>query len=170
MRLVPKGKILLGVPVPSSRLSIDINAPAQSTFDLIHEYDKRPLWDSMLCEARLLNGATVAAQGVRSRCVGSWKCLWIPIEAIYVSFKSGKVAAVKMVNRPLFFAEFAATIRHDALDSQSSTVTYIYNFKSKPRWLAPVFEPVMNAVLAREVRHRLRALKSYAESLVADGR
>ena len=169
MRLVPKGKILLGVPVPSSRLSIDINAPAQSTFDLIHEYDKRLLWDSMLCEARLLNGAKVAAQGVRSRCVGSWKCLWIPIEAIYVSFKSGKVAAVKMVNRPLFFAEFAATIRHDALDSQSSTVTYIYNFKSKPRWLAPVFEPVMNAVLAREVRHRLRALKSYAERLVAEG-
>lgn len=155
--------------MPSSKIAIEINAPAQATFDLIHQYDKRLLWDSMLREARLLDGATVAAQGVRSRCVGSWKCLWIPIEAIYVSFKSGKVAAVKMVNRPLFFAEFAATIRHDALDSQSSTVTYIYNFKSKPRWLAPVFEPVMNAVLAREVRHRLRALKSYAERLVAEG-
>ena len=147
-----------------SRL-IEIAAPAQTVFDLVHDYRRRLDWDSMLCEARLLDGATVAAKGVRSRCVGDWKCFWLPIEATYVSFQTGKVAAVKMDNRPLFFDECSATIRHDEFDDGVSAVTYIYNFKSKPSYLAFLLEPIMNAMLNREVRHRLEALKSYVETV-----
>ena len=84
-------------------------------------------------------------QGVRSRCVGNWKCLWIPVEASDVSFESSKVAAVKMTNRPWFFKEFAATI-------------------PRPSWISPILDPVMNSVLSREVKHRLGSLKRYIEA------
>ena len=150
--------------MPKGKCSVEIAASAQETFDLIHDYEIRLQWDSMLSEARLLDGVTRPAQGVRSRCVGNWKCLWLPIEAEYVTYKSGEVAAVKMTNRPLFFAQFAATIRHDDLSDGRSRVTYIYNFDSKPRWAAQILAPVMNFCLRREVNHRLRALKSFAES------
>ena len=142
---------------------VEINASAREVFNLIHNYDRRLEWDSMLREARLLDGATVAQQGARSRCVGSWKCCWLPIESTYVSFVQGKVAAVKMDNRPLFFDEFAATIRHDDLGESKSKVTYVYRFKSKPRWLWFVLEPIMNFTLNREVKHRLEALKRFVE-------
>ena len=150
--------------MPKGKCSIEIADSAQATFDLIHDYDIRLDWDSMLSEAKLLGGATQGARGVTTRCVGNWKCLWLPIEAIYVTHKPGKVAAVKMTNRPPFFEKFAATIQHDDLDNGHSRVTYIYNFTSKPRWMAWLIEPVMHLCLTREVNHRLRALKSFAES------
>ena len=70
---VSEKKILWELFMPSSKIAIEINAPAQATFDLIHQYDKRLLWDSMLREARLLDGATVAAQGVRSAVPLRWQ-------------------------------------------------------------------------------------------------
>ena len=149
--------------MPKGKCSIDIAVSAQTAFDLIHDYDIRLKWDSMLSEARLLDGATQPAQGVHSRCVGNWKCLWLPIEAEYVTYTPGDVAAVKMTNRPMFFKHFAATIRHKDLGDGNSRVTYIYNFASKPRWAAWLLEPVMHFCLKREVGHRLRALKSFAE-------
>lgn len=154
--------------MPRGQHSIEIDASAQAVFDLIHNYDLRLQWDSMLCEAKLLDGATVAAEGTRSRCVGNWKCVWLPIESEYVSFESGKVAAVRMTNRPLFFDEFAATIRHVAINEVRSKVTYIYHFRSKPRWLSFLFEPIMNGSLQREVQHRLSSLKAFIENRPAE--
>ncbi len=150
--------------MPRGTHSIDINASSATVFELIHSYDIRLEWDSMLCEAKLLDGAVKAAKGVRSRCVGNWKCLWLAIEADYLSCEPGKVAAVEMVNSPLFFDKFAATIRHDDLEDGRSKVTYIYHFAAKPRWLAFLFEPIMRFCLNREVTQRLVALKAFAEN------
>ena len=149
--------------MPKGKCTIEVPVTAQTAFDLVHNYEVRLTWDSMLSEARLLNGATEPAQGVSSRCVGNWKCLWLPIEAEYVTYKPGEVAAVKMTNRPLFFKQFAATIRHDDLGEGRSRVTYIYNFNSKPSWAAWLFEPVMHFCLKREVNHRLQALQQAFE-------
>ena len=149
--------------MPRGTHSIEIAASPQAVFDVNHNYDLRLQWDSMLSEARLLDGANVAAAGARSRCVGNWKCFWLPIESTYVTFESGKVAAVKMTNQPLFFLEFAATLRHEDLGVSRSRVFYIYHFKSKPRWLSFLFEPIMNFSLKREVERRLHALKALIE-------
>jgi len=81
-----------------------------------------------------------------------------------MSYEEGKVAAVKMSNKPMFFAEFAATIRHDDLEGGRSKVTYIYTFHAKPRYFAFLFEPIMNFCLNREVMHRLATLKRFAEN------
>ena len=152
--------------MPKGKRSIEIAVDAKAVFDLIHDYEIRLDWDSMLSEAKLIDGATQGAEGVTTRCVGNWKCLWLPIEAVYVTHKPGKVAAVKMTNRPPFFKKFAATIQHDDLGNGHSRVTYIYNFASKPRWAAWLLEPIMHFCLTREVNHRLRALKSFAESRI----
>ena len=46
-------------------LSVDVSADAATAFDLIHNYDRRLEWDSMLSEARLLGGATQAAEALK---------------------------------------------------------------------------------------------------------
>lgn len=150
--------------MPRGTRSIEINTSAVAVFELIHNYEIRLQWDSMLCEAKLLGGCREAAKGVRTRCVGNWKCLWLAIEADYLSYEKGKVAAVKMSNKPMFFADFAATIRHDDLKDGRSKVTYIYHFDAKPRCLAFLLEPIMKFCLNREVTHRLAALKRFAEN------
>ena len=135
-------------------LSITLNADSNTVFDLIHNYDQRLTWDTMLSEARLLGGAPAADLGVRSLCVGNWQTGWMPMETVYVSFQRGKVAAVKLVNNPPLFNSFSATIRHKETEV-GSTLTYIYHFRAKLKML----DPLINWMLKREVHKRLRALQ-----------
>ncbi len=149
--------------VPRGVVAVEIEAPAEAVFDLIHDYGCRLEWDTMLRAARLLDGATRAGLGVRSVCTGTWRSLFLALETEYVRFEPGRVAAVKLTNRPPFFERFAATLRHEPLVAGRSRTTYIYFFQARPRCLAPLLEPLMNVMLRRETRQRLRSLRDYLE-------
>lgn len=142
--------------------SIEIGASCETVFDLVHDYSRRLDWDSMLSEARLLE-ATAPGVGVRSLCVGTWRSAFLPFETEYVRFERGRTAAVKLTNRPVFFDRFAATIRHEAVAEGRSRTTYIYSFQARPRFLALALEPILNLMLAREVRRRLQRLRTFIE-------
>ena len=145
-------------------VSIEVNAPCEVVFDLIHDYDRRLQWDTMLSEARLLGGATAAGKNVRTRCVGTWRSAFIPMETEYISFKRGKVAAVRLTNRPLLFDQFAASIRHQRLNIDRSRVIYRYWFRARPRVLRPAIEPLVDRVMSRQVAERLDSLRRHLES------
>jgi hypothetical protein len=150
--------------MPREKLSVEMDAPAEVVFDVIHDYGRRLEWDSMLREARLLNGAAAAGIGVRSLCVGTWRSAFLALETEYVSFDPGRVAAVNLTNHPPFFERFAATIQHESLSNGRSRTTYIYFFRARPRFLASLLEPFMNTLLKREVSSRLHSLRSHVES------
>jgi hypothetical protein len=149
--------------MPRGSCSIEIGASCQAVFDAVHDYERRLEWDSMLSEARLLGGATVAEVGVRSRCVGTWKSAFLALETEYIRFERGRVAAVKLTNRPVPFDQFAATIKHDVVGEARSRTTYIYSFRARPRFLSPLIEPIMSGMIAREVHARLRSLRTFLE-------
>jgi hypothetical protein len=148
--------------MPKGSASIEIGAPCEVVFDVLHDYPLRLSWDTMLSEARLLD-APSAAEGVRSLCVGNWRTGYLPMETEYVTFRRGEVAAVRLTNRPPVFERFAASIRHTPLAAGRSRVTYTYSFRCRPRRLALVLEPVVERMLAREVRARLAALRDFVE-------
>lgn len=150
--------------MPRESLSIMINAPCTAVFDVIHDYGCRLEWDTMLREARLLDGATTAGLGVRSLCVGTWRSAYLALETEYIRFEPGQAAAVSLTNRPPFFEQFAATIRHDGVGNGRCRTTYIYFFRARPRFLASILEPIMNLMLKREIRNRLRALRHFLEN------
>ena len=149
--------------MPRASVAVEIDAPCEAVFALVHDYDRRLEWDSMLSEARLLGGATAAGLGVRSLCVGTWKSGFLAMETEYVRFDRGRAAAVKLTNRPLFFQRLGASIRHEPLDAGRSLTTYVYSFRARPAWLAPVLEPLMRTMITREIRARLDALRSFME-------
>ena len=149
--------------MPRHTLSVDVGVACETAFDLVHDYGRRLEWDTMLSAAHLLSGATTADVGVRSRCVGTWKSGFLPVETEYVQFVRGRVAAVKLTNHPPFFHSFAATIRHEPIGQASSRVTYIYSFQARPRSL----EPVIDALISCEVRARLNSLRHFLEQEVA---
>ena len=149
--------------MPRETISIEIAAPCEAVFDLIHDYNQRLLWDSMLSEAVILGEAAMADKGVRTRCVGIWRSAGIAMETEYVNFNRGRVAAVKLVNRAPFIENFAATIRHEAVTETRSRVIYTYSFRGRPRRLAFLLEPIMNAVLRSETKARLQSLRDYLE-------
>jgi len=148
--------------MPRGTASLEINASCEVVFDVLHDYDKRLLWDTLLDQAHLIGTAT-ADKGVRSLCVGNWRSGFMPMETEYISFQRGQVAAVRLTNRPLLFQRFAASIRHTALPNGGSRITYTYSFTSRPSSLSRILDPIIARRLQRETRQRLEALRRFVE-------
>ena len=150
--------------MPTAEIRETISAPAERVFELLHDYGRRLEWDTLLREAYLEPEFSQAARGAISVCRGKRILGGFAVRTVYVSFEKGKVAAVKMLNRPPFFDSFAASIRHLKIDDNRSEVIYKVNFSAKPKWLRPILNPLMRAVFTWETRKRLRALKNFFQS------
>ena len=149
--------------MPRATVSQQMPRPSAVVFALLHDYDRRLEWDTLLREARLTRGHTVAEKGATSLCVGKPFFGWIGIETRYLTFVPGSIAAVEMINQPPFFEHFAASIRHeDGLGG--SRLTYKLNFSARPRFLRWLLHPVMLMALRYETGKRLAALAAFLET------
>ena len=136
-------------------------APSAVVFDVLHDYDRRLEWDTLLRAAYLEGGHASAGKGVTSVCVGRRALGGIALQTVYVTFQRPTLAAVKMINAPLFFETWAASIHHEDLAPNESRITYKFHFTAKPRLLSFILEPIMKSVFIWETKKRLRALRSY---------
>ena len=147
--------------MPHGEVSEIISAPSAEVFDLLHDYEHRLDWDTLLQAAYLTGGATEAGKGVTSVCVGRSSLGGLALETVYVSFDRPRVAAVKLVNSPWLFATWAASIRHADLGPAESRVTCTWHFTARPRLLRWLLEPIMSVVFRWETRKRLIALRDH---------
>jgi hypothetical protein len=135
-------------------------ARADRVFALLHDYDRRLEWDTLLCEAYLTEGWSQAHTGAIAVCRGRRRLGGMALKTVYVTFVPGRVAAVKMINRPPFIDSFAATIRHEDREDNSD-VEYKFNFTARPRWLRWLLHPVMARIFTWETKRRLAALRTF---------
>jgi hypothetical protein len=143
--------------------------PSAKVFSVLHDYDRRLQWDTLLQAAYLTDGWTKAQLKATSVCKGRWVLRGLELKTEYVSFSPPAVAAVRLVNRPPFFESFAATIRHCDLKDGTSQLEYKYNFTARPQFLQWFLHPLMTLVFRSETRRRLLALAAYlAEDQMAD--
>jgi len=137
----------------------EMPASCDEVFDLLHDYDQRLKWDTLLSAAYLSDGHTHAGLGATSVCIGRGPLGLIALKTVYVTFDRPRIAAVKMVNSPPLFASWAASIRHEDIGPATSRLTYTWTFAASPRWLAWLLEPVLGRVFHWETRRRLAALR-----------
>ncbi|MGD9628685.1 MAG: SRPBCC family protein [Pyrinomonadaceae bacterium] len=149
--------------MPKDLIRETVPASANAVFAIIHDYGRRLEWDTLLSAAWIDGGAERAGLGVVTTCQAVKILGSIKMRTKYISFQPGKVAAVKLVNRPLFFERFAASIRHIEAGENRSHVLYEYNFKARPRFLQPLLHPIMKRMLKWETRKRLSSLRTYIE-------
>ena len=138
-----------------------IPASSSAVFDLVHDYTRRLEWDTLLRAAYLEDDAKVAAKGVTAVCVGRKSLCSIALKTVYVTFDRPWLAAVKMVNAPMFFETWAASIRHEDISNSESRLIYKFQFTARPKFFRFVLEPLMERVFVWETRKRLRALKAF---------
>lgn len=146
--------------MPSATISQQMPVSSLEVFRLLHDYDQRLAWDTLLKEARLTRGHNVAQKGATSLCVGKPLFGAFGLETRYLTFKEGQLAAVALINRPPFFDQFAASIRHED-NEQGSIATYKFRFSARPRCLRWFLEPFMLRALKNETAKRLKALSDY---------
>jgi len=147
--------------MPHSEISELIPAPSCAVFDLLHDYTRRLEWDTLLQAAYLDDGANVAAKGVTAVCVGRKSLGGIALKTVYVTYERPTLAAVRMVNAPVFFQSWAASIRHEDISVHESRLTYKFHFTTRPSFLRFVLDPLMERLFVWETRKRLRALKAF---------
>ncbi len=141
---------------------------ATEVFAVIHDYDRRLEWDTLLSEAYIEPPYDSAGKGVVTVCRGRRILGNIAIRTEYVTFEKGKVAAVRMLKPTSFFETFAASIRHLDLEDGRSSVVYKFNFTSRPSFMRPILEPVMLRVLTWETGKRLTALREFCSQDLTD--
>ena len=147
--------------MPQSEISELIPAPSSAVFDLLHDYRRRLEWDTLLQAAYLDDGASVAAKGITAVCVGRKSLGGIALKTVYVTFDRPTLAAVRMVNAPVLFQSWAASIRHEDISENESRLTYKFHFTTRPSLLRFILDPVMERLFVWETRKRLRALKAF---------
>ena len=138
-----------------------IPASKERVFALVHDYERRLEWDTLLRKAFLEPEFARAGRGAISVCQGRAILGGFVLRTVYVSFQEGKVAAVKLLNRPPFFEKFAASIRHFDVDENRSEIVYEFHFTARPAWARRFLHPVMKLVFQWETGRRLKALKRY---------
>jgi ribosome-associated toxin RatA of RatAB toxin-antitoxin module len=138
-----------------------VDAAPEVVFALTQNYSARLSWDPFLREAVLLNGATEPRVGVRAWCVAR---SGIGMETEYVSFKPPRIVAVKMTRGPKLLETFGGTWEFTPVDGGRTKVTFRYQLRARPRWLAFLIEPMARRWFSRETRMRVVALaKALAE-------
>ncbi len=147
--------------MPHGSVSDIIPASSAAVFQLLHDYDRRLEWDTLLKDARLCDNFTHAQLNATSLCTGRWYLGGLALKTRYIAFTPGTIAAVKLLNRPLFFHSFAASIRHKNLPHNTSSIQYTYHFLARPSWLRWLLHPLMGAIFRWETKKRLRALRRH---------
>lgn len=146
--------------MPGGIVKQQIPASASEVFRLLHDYERRMEWDTLLKKAYLTGGQEKACKGATSCCVGKPLFGAFAMEMRYIAYDEPKMAAVKLINRPPFFESFSASIKHED-NASGSTAEYTFHFRARPAWLRKVIEPMMLAALKRETGKRLEALAAF---------
>ena len=148
----------------SLEAAIEIHARPEEVFDLIHDYARRLNWVPFLREARLLDGAPAAAQGVKTLCTARARFGGLAMERC-TSPSSPARGRGEDDWGPAVLEAFAASLRQEDIGAGCTRVTYRFNFATRPRWLRAIADPLAAALFRRETRRRLEALKIYLERL-----
>lgn len=151
--------------MPHGSITAHLPAPSADAFALLHDYDRRLKWDTLLRAAYLTDGWSSAQLHATSVCQGRLILGGLALKTEYISFSPPHLAAVKMINRPLFFDTFAATIRHTDESDGTSRIEYIYSFTARPHWLRWILHPIITRLFHHETAKRLSALGAYLRRL-----
>lgn len=152
--------------MPGGIIKRQMPASSVEVFQLLHDYDRRLEWDTLLRKAYLTGGSEKACKGATSCCVGKPCFGLIAMETRYIAFDAPRMAAVVLINKPWFFHAFSASIKHED-NEHGSTAEYTFQFRAKPKWLRKLIEPVMLAALKRETAARLEALAEFMSDSLA---
>ena len=111
-------------------------------------------WDRFIVSQHHLDGATVAAKGVRTE---TRQRFGLTMISRYVSYRPPTSVGFTMERGPWFFAKMGGGWRFEPAPDEpgSALATWRYNFGCRPAWLAPLAERIGRVLLKREIERRI---------------
>jgi len=134
-----------------------VRAGPAEVFALTQDYSRRLAWDPFLRSAELVGGATAADVGVRAWCVAR---SGLGMETEYVSFTPPRIAAVKMTRGPWVLESFGGAWEFTPAGNDATEVAFRYQFRTRPRLLSWLVEPLARRWFLWETQKRVAALQA----------
>lgn len=126
-----------------------------TAFRLSQTYGEiRYRWDPFVKEQHLLDGAPVAAKGVRTSTTSRHGLTMV---SEYVTYRPPGHVGMRMVDGPWFFQSFSGGWNFGERADGATDATWRYNFTCRPSWIRPVADRVGAWFLGRDIRKRLDA-------------
>lgn len=154
--------------MPRVESTVEIDVPIATAFALSQTYGElRYRWDPFVHEQHLLDGATAAAKGVRTKTTSRHR---LSMVSEYVSFKPPHQVGMKMVSGPWFFSQMSGGWSFKELGPTRTKATWRYTFACRPSWLRPIADPIGRRLLGHDIERRLAAFARACEdpSILAD--
>lgn len=142
-----------------------VRADPARVFALTQDYTRRLSWDPFLRSAELVGGATAPAVGVRAWCV-AWSGMGMETE--YVTFAPPRLVAVKMTRGPWLLESFGGAWEFAPGGDGATSVSFRYQFRTRPRVLAWLIEPLARQWFSWETRRRVLALQAALDTWVLE--
>jgi len=137
-----------------------VSGGPSEVFALTQDYSRRLSWDPFLRRAELVGGATTPGVGVRAWCVAR---SGLGMETEYVSFVAPRIAAVRMTRGPWIIESFGGAWEFSPVGDGATRVVFRYQFRTRPRLLAWLIEPLARRWFSWETRKRVAALQAALE-------
>lgn len=153
--------------MPRVEATVVVPVPAEVAFAVSQTSGEiRYRWDTFVSSQRYLGGATVAAKGVQTETISKHR---IRMVSQYASFRPPTQVGMKMVEGPWFFEKFGGGWSFEDLGDGTSKATWRYTFSVKPKWLAPLADPIGRFVLGRDIEKRIAGFaKGCADPVVVE--
>src|SRR5262245_43940778 len=152
---MPGGETPAGAGPMKFEHSTVVDGSPDTVFAITQDYEHRLAWDPFLRRAQLLDGARAPGVGVRAWCEARWG---LGMETEYVSYSPPRVVAVKMTRGPWPLRSFGGAWEFAPVEAARTKVTFRYQFRVRPGWLAWALEPIARRWFSRETRLRVVAL------------
>lgn len=141
-------------------LSRTIQVERERLFRWSQDYTQRLEWDVFLSDAYLIH-RTVPGVGAEAFCRARSGATMV---SRYISWCPPQVAAVEMVDGPKVLARFSGSWNFRESATGSTRVKFVYSFRTRPRWLRWLVEPLVGIIYLAQTRRRLDAFKRWAEA------
>jgi ribosome-associated toxin RatA of RatAB toxin-antitoxin module len=147
--------------MPRIKITKNINASAETLFELSSDYQKRLEWDKFIKRIEFLGETKRIDKDVVTR---TYAYNGLKMDTKFITYKPSSAIAFEMIKGPFFFKSMAGTWTFNKLNTNQTQVSFIYSFSTKPRILQHILDFVIYWILKRDMRNRLSNLKLAAES------
>ena len=138
--------------MPRVESSVFVPVPADLAFAVSQTTgEARYRWDPFVAKQTLLDGAEVAAKGVRTETISKHRLRMV---SQYTSFRPPTQVGMKMTKGPWFFSNFAGGWSFREVDG-GTEATWRYTFSIRPKFLAPIADRIGVWLLSKDIDRRI---------------
>jgi len=138
--------------MPVVEASVEVPVPPAIAFAVSQTTGAiRLRWDRFIRYQRFLDGAAAPAKGVRTLTV---QRSGLRMVSEYASVRPPTSVGFKMLRGPWFFERMGGGWRFEPTAAGTRAV-WRYNFRCRPRWLAPLAERIGARILQHEIDRRI---------------